>query len=147
MNIKNISKIFTSDFWTDSDVKKPQKATIVVEKDKNYVMLTTSQILRVWLINKFLKKDNKSFNDMLAAVERQNHEEHRSPHSEHENATPETIPVYFIAILLDGEVVDVMRASQKVADYLLSNPQFELFSPSVNNVKIGSKMVDGEWVD
>ena len=147
MNIKNISKIFSSDFWSDDSVRKPQKATIVVEKEKNYVMLSTSQIFRIWLINKFSKKEGKSFNDMLATIERQNHDEHRTPHSEHDNATPETVPVYFIAILLDGVVVDVLRASQKVADYLLSNPQFELFSPSVNPVTIGSRMVDGEWVD
>lgn len=145
MNIKNISKIFSADFWSDDDVKKPQKAEVLVVKNDKYVMLTTSQILRIWLINKLSKKDGTSFKDVLAEVEVRNHEKHRKPDIA-DNPTPESIEVYFIAIMLDGEVVDILRASQNVADYLLAGPSFELFSPSVDNVAVGSKLVNGEWV-
>lgn len=145
MNIKNIAKIFTSDFWSEDQVKKPQRAKIVVEKDSHYVMLTTSQILRIWLINKMSKKEGFSFRDILSDVEKKNHLESKKPDL-NDNPTPQTFQVYFIAVILDGVVVDILRAPQQLADYLLSEPRFELFSPSVDNVVVGSSHVNGEWV-
>lgn len=145
MNIKNILKIFSADFWSEDDVRKPKKAEILVVKNDKYILLTTSQILRIWLVNKLSKKDGTTFKDVLAEVELRNQEKHRKPDLL-DNPTPESVEVYFLAILLDGEVVDILRASQNVADYLLAGPSFELFSPSVDNVRVGSKLVNGEWI-
>ena len=80
MNIKNILKIFSADFWSEDDVKKPKKAEILVVKNDKYILLTTSQILRIWLVNKLSKKDGTTFKDVLAEVEIRNQEKHKTQH-------------------------------------------------------------------
>lgn len=62
------------------------------------------------------------------------------------NPTPETVQVYFLALVLDGKVVEVMRASEKLADILVSKPDFVVFSPSLQNVQAGMLYVDGEFM-
>jgi hypothetical protein len=50
-----------------------------------------------------------------------------------------------IAIIVDGEVVDIMRAQSRLTSILLANPVFAKIQPDVM-VKVGDKFLDGEFV-
>lgn len=56
------------------------------------------------------------------------------------------IEVNHIAIIIDDEVQDVMRAQNRMAAMLLSEPKFVLFDPKETQVRIGYKYVDGKFV-
>lgn len=50
-----------------------------------------------------------------------------------------------LAIVVDGEVVDVMRAQPKLTSILLANPVFVKFDPLETRVKLGDKYEDGAF--
>jgi hypothetical protein len=52
-----------------------------------------------------------------------------------------------IAIVIDGEVQDVIRAQNKMAAMVLSNPEFVFFEPKDTKVKIGFKYQDGKFIE
>lgn len=60
-----------------------------------------------------------------------------------EAVIPEGIDVNHIAIVLDGEVKDIIRAQNKLAALFLSEPKFVEFNPRHLQVDIGWKY-DGE---
>jgi hypothetical protein len=51
-----------------------------------------------------------------------------------------------LAIVVDGEVVDVMRAQAKLTSILLANPVFVKVDTSATPIKIGDYYSDGEFV-
>lgn len=54
--------------------------------------------------------------------------------------------ISYIAIVLDGVVEDVMRAQNRLAALLLSNPEFVEFDPESNRVHIGhTRYSDGKF--
>ena len=57
---------------------------------------------------------------------------------------PRSIHVYHIAVVLDGEVQEVIRADSKIAALFLSSPEFVEFNPREETVTIGTKYVDGK---
>lgn len=52
-----------------------------------------------------------------------------------------------IAIVLDGKVQDIMRAQNKMAAMLLSEPEFVLFDPAEVKIAIGFDYIDGKFVE
>lgn len=58
--------------------------------------------------------------------------------------SPRHIHVYHIAVVLDGEVQEVIRADSKMAALFLSKPEFIEFDPSKESVAIGTVFVDGK---
>lgn len=56
------------------------------------------------------------------------------------------IEINHIAIVIDGEVQDVMRTQNRMAAMLLSDPQFILFDPKTTELNIGYKYVDGKFI-
>lgn len=82
------------------------------------------------LIKRFLNK-NKRFKNKKEL-----------PNS-NEAVIPSNINVNHIAVILDGEVQEVIRAQNKLAALFLSEPTFVEFDPSVEYVHIGWKY-DGE---
>lgn len=57
------------------------------------------------------------------------------------------IEINHIAIVIDGEVQDVIRAQNKMAAMILSDPEFVFFEPSETTVKLGFKYQDGKFID
>lgn len=51
-----------------------------------------------------------------------------------------------LAIIVDGEVVDVMRAQSKMTSILLANPIFAKIDDSAGHVRIGDTYKDGVFV-
>lgn len=100
-------------------------------KHKNlpYVEMSTGQLIRYWLISKLPKQKEKIAEDKIVP--------------------PINLPdndINYIAIVLDGVVEDVMRAQNRLAALLLSNPQFVEFDPKVDRPQIGeTKYQDGKF--
>ena len=57
------------------------------------------------------------------------------------------IEVNHLAIIIDGEVQDIMRAQNRMAAMLLSDPQFVLFEPSKTKVGLGYGYRDGKFIE
>jgi hypothetical protein len=57
------------------------------------------------------------------------------------------IDINHIAIVIDGEVQDVIRAQNKMAAMVLSNPEFVFFEPKETKVKVGFKYKDGKFIE
>lgn len=57
------------------------------------------------------------------------------------------VDINHIAIVIDGEVQDVMRAQNKMAAMLLSEPEFVLFDPSKVKVGLGFGYRDGKFIE
>jgi len=51
-----------------------------------------------------------------------------------------------LAIVVDGEVVDVMRAQPKLTSILLAGPTFIKFNPETTRVRLGDKYESGEFI-
>lgn len=54
--------------------------------------------------------------------------------------------INYLAIVLDGNVEEVMRAQNRLAALLLSSPEFVEFDPNVQKVSIGYKFEDGKFI-
>ena len=105
-----------------ADYKKPPGAQIRTEKQVDFIQLTTLQILKKLVIDKFWKRRDLYIND-----------------------APEGIEVHHLAVILDGKVYEVIRAQDKLADMFLAQPEFVLFDPAVDAVHVGVNYVDGKF--
>jgi hypothetical protein len=64
------------------------------------------------------------------------------------NSAPKDIQINYIAIVLDGRVEEIIRAQNRLAALLLSNPTFVEFDPNEVYPKIGiTEYRDEEFVD
>lgn len=59
--------------------------------------------------------------------------------------TPPNMQVNYLAVVLDGEVQEVMRADNRLAALLLSSPEFVEYDPWKDHVHIGVKFKDGHF--
>jgi hypothetical protein len=55
--------------------------------------------------------------------------------------------VHTIAMVLDGEVYDILRAQDSLADIFLAQPTFVLVDDTTATAKIGSRYIDGKFID
>lgn len=65
------------------------------------------------------------------------------------NSIPPAPPrskINYLAIIMDGEVQEIMRAENRLAALLLSDPKFVEFSPEELPVDIGWTYVDGKFI-
>lgn len=125
------------------DVRKPEKAVINPKWDANYIQLTTLQVIKLFIINKLILGKNGA--DELHKINERIAQEKRLKDPNY-NPQPKNIEVYSLAAVIDGEVIDIIRANQKMADYLLLRPEFVLFSPSENPVKIKDRYERGKFI-
>lgn len=126
--------------FNKSKGSKPAKAKVRPVYDPNYVQLTTSQVLRLWLIDKLILGKNGT-EEYAKLVEKSGKQ-----HSAHNNPTPENKEIFYLAVVIDGEVFEVMRAEKNLADILISNPEFIIFDPNKDEVKIGMDYKDSKFV-
>lgn len=103
--------------------RKPKGAQIETERNVDFIKLSTLQILKKLVIDKFWKRRELYLNE-----------------------EPEDIVVHHLAVVLDGKVYEVIRAQDKLADMFLAQPEFVLFDPAVDAVHVGVDYVDGKFV-
>lgn len=106
-----------------ADYRKPSGAEIRTEKNPDFIQLTTLQVIKKLLIDKFWKRKDLYLNE-----------------------EPQGIVVHNIAVILDGKVYEVLRAQDKLADMFLAQPQFVMFDPAVDQVHVGVEYVEGKFV-
>jgi hypothetical protein len=103
---------------------------VVVKVADDVKRISTLDILKIAILKRFnrdkTKKSAISQNGIMPDMNRMN-------------------DVSTIAIVVDGEVVDIMRAQSRLTSILLANPVFAKIQPDVK-VKIGDKFLDGEFV-
>ena len=69
---------------------------------------------------------------------------HENGHN-HGGNPPEGVPIYTIAVILDGEVYEVLRAQEKLADIFLATPTFVLDEEQTGQARIGMEYKDGQF--
>ena len=102
--------------------KKPAGAKIYTEKKADYIQLTTLQILKKLVIDKFWKREELYINE-----------------------PPKDIEIHHIAVILDGKVYEILRTQDKLGDMFLAQPTFVKFNPE-DGVHIGLLYKNGEFI-
>lgn len=75
-----------------------------------------------------------------------NHTHDHEPDHEHSHPNkPEK--TYKIAIILDNKVIDILTTGDKLADIFLAQPTFELLEDKNDFVVIGTKFIDGKFLN
>ena len=138
-------------FKNKDGLKKPAKVKEEVTWKQGFVQLTTLQMLKIFFIKKLiLGKDGveeyaRVVSENIKSGKFDSHSNHSKSHLEktghHAIPDEEVIKVYQIAVVLDDEVVEVLRAQEKLADILLSSPKFISFSSEETDVEIGGHYV------
>jgi len=72
---------------------------------------------------------------------------HSHDKSHTHNSEPENATIHTIALVIDGQVFDVMRAQDFLADMLLAQPTFVLVTEDTSEAKINYKYVDGKFIE
>lgn len=96
-------------------------------------VLTLREIFRIWL-DKKLPKYSRESKRAVANI--------GGPPK-----APDGIDINTIAIVLDGRVEEVIRAQNRLAALLLSEPEFVQFDPSVERPTIGWFYENGKFVN
>lgn len=106
-------------------------AEITTVKNPDFIKLTTLQLIKKLLIEKWLLRRNDQYslvNGSLELVE------------------PPSIKVYHLAVVLDDKVVEVMRAQEKLADILTANPQFIIYDAVNEHIHPGkTEVINGKF--
>ena len=92
----------------------------------------------------FFKKIKNSFS--------KNHKHDDTQHSHQgghhaSNPEPDNVVIHTIALVIDGQVYDVLRAQDSLADLLLAQPTFVLVTENTNTAKPNFKYVDGKFIE
>lgn len=95
----------------------------------SYVMLTTGELLKMWLARVLKLQEKESVIDPEIEILRV-------------RQNPVNVDVHHLAIVLDGKVEEVMRADSRLSALLLSAPKFVEFDPKVNPLTIGQEYSD-----
>jgi hypothetical protein len=105
-------------------------------------------MLQLFFINKLIlgKNGAEEYANVLERNAKKRHQEHQAS-DPLTNREPENIKAYNLAIVLDGEVMDVIRAQENLADILLASPTFVVFNSSETNVKVGGTYKGGKFYD
>lgn len=99
--------------------------------ETNHNQLTTIQLLRRWLESKLPTPKDSAVDPAIPMI----------------RPTPQDIEVNHIAIVLDGTVEEVIRAQNRLAALLLSEPEFVEFDPTEVYPEIGTKYENGKFID
>lgn len=127
-------------WFKNDDLKKPEidGAKPKYVRDPDFVKLSTLQLLKILLVEKFLMRRSDTY-----------HFEHRN-HGKLVLDVPPPPPtddkVYHLAIVSDGEVKDIIRTHERLAAILTGNVEFVAFDPEVDHVHVHSIYKDGEFI-
>jgi hypothetical protein len=125
-------------FKKDNDLKKPETdgARPIKKRDPDFIKISTLQLLKIILIDKFLLKKPDTYSL-----------EHGDRGRLVADIPPVKSPINYIAIVLDEEVQEVLRAENRLAALFLSGPDFIEFDPNGTYPKIGWKFINGEFIN
>jgi len=116
---------------TSSSKRKKQEKKLVIKVPGDVKRITTLDLLKIAILkmleNKKSKKAVISENGIMPDMGRMN-------------------DVSTLAIIVDNEVVDIMRAQPRLTSILLAEPRFVKVSEADGAVKIGDKHLDGKFV-
>lgn len=128
-------------FKNNDDLKKPETdgAKATRKKDPDFIQLSTLQLIKILLVDKFLrrKQDNYTFD----------HGSHGRLIIEQPDPAPNDDKVYHLAIVVDEEVKDIMRTHERLARILTSDVQFVAFDPEVDHVHVHTIYRDGDFIN
>jgi hypothetical protein len=99
------------------------------EKDHVHHVITTKELVYRWL-DSIIPKKKVSFVDQDAELVRKN---------------PPGMNINYLAIVVDGEVKEVIRAEDDMAAIMLAKPKIIKFDPAIDAVKIGTKFLRGKF--
>ena len=99
--------------------------------EHSHNQLTTGQLIRRWLESKLPTPKDSPIDPSITL----------------NRPTPSNIEVNHIAIVLDGVVEEVLRAQNRLAALLLSNPEFVEFDPNEVYPQISTRYEDGKFID
>lgn len=108
--------------------------------------LTLRELVGQALVDSAMKshvKKKKASINTEAPQESHSHEGHDHSHEGH--SAPEGAKIHHLAMVVVGEVFDIIRAETKLADTFLSQPKFIEFDNEKTTVAIGYKYADGEF--
>lgn len=99
--------------------------------DTPYAEMSLSEVIKEFLISKLPRQKEKISTESINAKPQIKEDE-----------------INHIAIVLDGVVEDVMRAQNRLAALLLSNPDFVEFDPTQDRPQIGETLYkDGKFIN
>lgn len=73
------------------------------------------------------------------------HQQDKAVIHNHGTEPPKDVPIYTLAVVLDGQVYEVLRAQSVLADIFLSKPDFVLVDDVTGKAKIGMEYKDGKF--
>jgi hypothetical protein len=96
----------------------------------------------------FLTRIKNSFSKNHEHTHPHAHMPEANLHSGHNhNSEPADVKINTIAIVLDGQVYDVLRAQDTLADLLLAQPTFVLVTEKTSVARVNYKYVDGKFIE
>ena len=102
----------------------------VSQAPKLHSEMTTAQLFRRYLLSKIPKVKEAAINKEVSLI----------------NALPQN-KVNHIAVILDGKVEEVIRAQNRLAALLLSDPEFVEFNPAEVAIRTGvTDYTDGKFI-
>jgi hypothetical protein len=101
------------------------------EKDHVHHVITIKELLYRWL-DSIIPKKKTPFVDSDANLVRKN---------------PPGMHINYLAIVVDEEVKEIIRAEDEMASIMLSKPKVVQFDPTLQAVKIGTRFVRGKFVE
>jgi hypothetical protein len=96
------------------------------------VVMSTLDLIKLLLLNKFAFGPKEPIEDEEIEILR-------------ERRTPKNVSINHIAVVLDGQVQEVIRAENRLAALLLSDPEFIEFDLH-ERVSVGDYFVNGKFV-
>lgn len=99
------------------------------DHDHDVKVLTTREVLRAWLTRKLGVTTKRPV----------------QAHVEHVPGPPADREVNTVAIILDGQVQEVIRAENRMTALLLSNPEFVVVNDVTPTPTIGWEYSNGEF--
>jgi hypothetical protein len=96
------------------------------------VVMSTLDLIKLLLLNKFAFGPKDPVEDEEIEVLR-------------ERKTPKNVSINHIAVILDGQVQEVIRAENRLAALLLSDPEFVEFDVH-QQVMVGDYFSDGKFI-
>jgi hypothetical protein len=129
-------------FLNRDGLKKPKKADIKPQASGKYIELSTLDLIKKVIIDKLLLGKNGAEAYHKLQVDYAEKEAKRDPRN---NFEPQQIKAYSLAVILDGKVIEILRAQEKLADILLARPEFIIFSPTESKVEIGDIYEEGQF--
>lgn len=108
--------------------------------------LTLREMIGQALVKSALKSHDKKKSKSGAANEPSDHSHDEHDHSHGGYSAPEGAKIHHLAMVVVGEVFDIIRAETKLADTFLSQPKFVEFDSEKTTVAVGYKYVDGEFI-